>query len=1027
MAMSGEMFFDLPLVAGLDEANREESRDPSTGWKTLENVEQRKRGAFSKRKAVASLGSAGSSNAAVCLAPHRDSALTMHDGRELFVYGGTSWTSRGRIPMLSTTRTPLVSAGVFRGTTVYEVAQSSGVLVVAYETARALYAMVLDATTFAPILGPTKIAAGLSGVDALQEFRMSMVVVGTTAFLVYNRENFAVFTREDSIEFATLDCTNPAGGWTLGTLIGAGLIDLTPGAYLFDLCGLSDRLAILYRDVFGAIKLGTYTAAGVNIATASAFAGAPGATLSFSVDGTLADTLWLSRCDTGTNPVGVEAHDPTTLAVTGAAIYTAFPNQLTGSESSEQIYNGALVRTGAATAKLVVTGATTSAGDYVRNWIGWQDVIISAGAVARSGNASISMHLEGTHKPFVRDGRVLSVVVPFDNFDAANPAAPIELQSATNLQRCMYVVDVTDPRLGDVLPYANVAPRVNGTNGMFYLPRYVRQMAIMPDGANAILFPSLRSPTTEVLELAEFRPLSQDSTAEVGGTTCHAGGVAWSYDGNRPLESSYLQTPRVKATPPVVGSLTGSFAYVAVWEHEDSAGNVHFSSPSPPITVALAAQSGRVRITTPTASFRALRSTGADRVRCVLYRTSASGGTYYRCAEADAYDPASTNQSAFQAFTDDMLDATLTQRAKLYTQPGALGTSLPRRSPPGLVHVVQHGDQLAGIADDRRTIWFSAPRVGGEGTWWQDLFIAEVEDVSPLVALASFDARLVAFTRSGIWMIDGTGFAENGGGGFSIPQRVPSDVGCSDARSLVVIPQGALFLSDLGICLLSRSGQVSYFGEQVAETLATYPEVTSAVLEADEGRVLFSLSSATGAGAWLVYDYVTGVWTTHRRKDLAKAHTACALGGRYHYAGATCDAHRVASTNHLDDGVFWVGQTIETGWIRPSGLQGYQAIRRLLIRFARRSAFELRVSLGYDYEDTYEEIRDFDQGDIDGMPSTQIEISPARRKCQAIRVKLQELEPVSTELASGQGFELVGLRFAYVAKRRPGFSASQKG
>ncbi len=1033
-----EAFFDLPLVAGLDEAGREESRDPAAGFRTLQNTEQAKRGALTKRLGAVSLGAPVAGTPA-CLAPHRDSALTLHDGQELHAYAAGAWSNRGRIPMLATERRALVAGGVFRGTTVYDVAQSSGFLAVLYEGPHALFAMVYDANTLAPYLGPVSLDVGLTpgNADVLQEFRATLVVVGTKIIALYNREDVVGLTREDEIRFRIFDTANPLGGWSAtASLIGPGIINLTIGRFLFDARGLTTRFAIAYLNVALGITLATYDDTGTLVASQSAFVGAPGTTNTFSVDGSESTLLWMARSRTLTSVVDVEAHDPFTLLSAGTSL-GGFTSRLGGGELTEGVGSVAMVPVSAGTAKLVVSG-TCNAADYSRPWVGWLTFGNSGGVTFPTDGTTVVHHIEVVNKPFVRDGRALVAVAASNRFDTVAVSEPFEIGFATNRERCMWVIDVTTSRVDDATPQASLAPRVNGTNGMLYAPRYLRQMAVLPDGGHALIYPSLRSPTTEVLELAELRSVTKDAWAEIGATSVHQG---WAYDGNRPLEMGFVQTPRVKFVSNSAGALTGTFLYVAVWEHEDSAGNTHFSAPSPPISVTVAAQIAKLRVTSCTLSFRALRDSRADRkkkalrdsradrVRAVLYRTAAGGTTYYRCAETDVYEPGGSlanGYGAFVEFVDGMSDATLTQRARLYTQPGTPGTSLPRRSPPGLVHIVQHGDVLAAIADDRRTVVFSAPRVGGEGTWWQDFFIAEVEDTTPLVALASFDSRLVAFTRGGVWMIDGSGFAENGAGGYSIPQRIPSDVGCSDARSVVVTPAGAMFLSDLGICMLSRGGQVVFFGELVATTLAAYPEVTSATLEADQGRVLFALRAIDGTGAWLVYDYVANVWLSQRRGDLAASTAACSLGGAYHYALAAASVHRVTPGTYLD-GPSWVGQTIETGWIKLSGLQGYQRIRRILLRFARRSAFELRVSLGYDYDDTYTEVRDYDQSDIDALPAPQLVISPARQKCQAIRVRLEELAPVTSELASGQGFELVGVRLAFEAKRRPGFSASQKG
>lgn len=1022
--------FDLPLVAGLEQATREESRELAAGFTTLENTVQAKRGAWSKRPGHVIVGLTGAGAGTALLASHRDEGLIHHDGTQIYSYSLTAdrWSARGECPSLSTERFMLASPGIFRGSVVYDVVQCGGYLVMIYEGARALYAVVLDADTKAPVLGPERLAVGLSGVDASQEFRASLVVCGDYVACVYNRENLTAGTREDAIFGRVLDVTDFNAGWAAAVNItGAGVIDLTVGNFLFD---LSPSTAGVFHMIYMNLAVGQ-TVVRVScpalavLTTAAVLVGIPGVPAAFSVDGGDGDTLWLAQAQFAAGgAVAIEARNPTTLAVTGVMLLAAFPSQIIGGETGAAV-SCAMVRTANAAAKVLVSGANTLAASYDRSWIGWRDIVITAGNVAGSGFASYAANLEHTHKPWLANGHVYAVVVPKDDFDTLPAGAPVEIASATNLQRCMYVVDITSARASDVQPCANLAPRINATNGTLYYPRYTRTVATFSDGRRGIVYPVLRSGVSESFELAELSLATTSSAASLGGVTHMAGGVAFAYDGNKPIETAFVQAPRVKAFTAAAGTLNGTYLYTAVWEHEDAAGSVHYSEPAAPISVTHAgATASVIRITTPTCTYRQDNPEGSDRVRAVLYRTAASGSTYYRCAETNAYNSAGLNGETFVPITDDMADATLTQRARLYTQPGTLGTSFPRRAPPGLRHIVQHGDILAGIADDRRTIWFSAPLVSGEGQWFSDVFIVEVDDASPLVALASFDGRLFAFTRAGVWAIDGQGWTENGTGGMSMPQRIPVDVGCVDARSVCVGPMGALFQSDQGICLLSRGGQVTFFGEAVADTLAAYPTITSAVLNAVESAIVFTCRNGA-SGVQLVFDYVSNAWTTENIASLSPADSACVAGGVYYRSLAAVVRRRTAGLYiELPTGAGWYGQTIETGWAKFSGLQGFQRLWKVLIRYVRRSAFSLRVSFAYDYAAAYTETRTWTEAEITAMASPALEITPAKQKCRAIRVKIEELAPAT--VGTGQGLELIGLRFVVGLKERAGYPAAAK-
>ncbi len=144
--------------------------------------------------------------------------------------------------------------------------------------------------------------------------------------------------------------------------------------------------------------------------------------------------------------------------------------------------------------------------------------------------------------------------------------------------------------------------------------------------------------------------------------------------------------------------------------------------------------------------------------------------------------------------------------------PTTAGASQPRQSPTGLRTFVRHGDRLVGIADDRATIWYSAPLVSGEARWFSDVFTI------PIDALASQDGAIVAYSETEIYVVRGDGPPENGGNGteFSPPQRITSDSGCIEPRSIVTTSAGTFFQSSRGLDLLTRSLSVEWAGAAVA-------------------------------------------------------------------------------------------------------------------------------------------------------------------------------------------------------------------
>ena len=128
------------------------------------------------------------------------------------------------------------------------------------------------------------------------------------------------------------------------------------------------------------------------------------------------------------------------------------------------------------------------------------------------------------------------------------------------------------------------------------------------------------------------------------------------------------------------------------------------------------------------------------------------------------------------------------------------------------------------------------------------------------------------------------------------------------------------------------------------------------------------------------------------------------------------------------------GQTyplaIETGWISLAGIQAFQRIYRLILLGDFKTAHTLQVLIGYNFEKTYNEehrwnvvtaLPEYDYGEdtygvipIYGgsISAYQVRIHLGRQKCEAIRVKIKDLNPTDT----GQSYSLVGMALQFGAK-----------
>jgi hypothetical protein len=1034
---------DLPLVVGLAQHVRSEPRDSLAGFDTLNNTVQAKGGAYTKRPGSAPLASGPTS--AIALAAHRDATPIVHDGSHVWSYGGGAWRDRGAAATLDVVRTPVVSAGSGIGAIItggnavplshvssglYETACANGVVVVLHATDLSLLATCFAADTKAALHGPTLLATTAAGASLSISHMIvpTLCTVGDTIVALWRVASGAAPTPQgDALWFSMLDTTNLTAGWSApAVLIGAGVLLLAPvnpADYLRPVAfGVSSTTFVVAVPLLaGTLQVYLYNLGGVPIATAVPFGAIQPSAWAIEASGS---TVWVAAADPapGAGAVNLIALDSSTLAVTGTALGAWTEQKPVG--WSERCYALSIRTTATDKCVLVVGNAYQDVAPPYNGqaYLGWRRFQITAGAVATDGAASTVYNVFPVARPWFVGSSLYVVSVPAD-------ITQTFANSDLNSQRRLFALDITAARADkDVRHVANIAPGSAMANASDYLSIYggipVHEIANLGGGAWGLAMPFATSGRQDALELVEFTAPTATSFAAVGGELIASGGLAWAYDGVRAVDVGFAERPRVQVAA-AAGVINATYAYTAIWEYIDATGRTTRSLPAPPVTITLVGQSAVVQVTTSNVTWKEARdATGRiASVNVLLYRTTNGGSTYYLCQSATNYDPAAATWfRGYVEFTDTRTDSSIVAEGPLYTQPGTLGTSLPHDCPGVARRVVQHGDVVAALSDSKQRVLFSAPGVPGDGLWFSPAFVADVEDTSPLVALASLDGRLFAFSRTGIHVIDGSGFAENGVGGYSLPQRLATDGGCIEPRSVVATPSGILFQSPAGLSMLSRSGQVTLFGAAVQDTLDAYPTVQAATVDPKTSRVLFQCVDAGGSGITLVYDYLAGVWTTSARGDNAAAKGAAVIGGVYHYVTSAGQVHAEDVSSYVDNAA-WIGQTWETGWIKLTGLQGYQRIWRLLIRFRRRSAFALRVSFAYDYSDTYSTPIDFTDPEIYLAAAAgpgALEIAPAVQRCQAIRVKIEELA------GNGQGMELLGLRIVWAKEARTTFAKGNK-
>lgn len=570
-------------------------------------------------------------------------------------------------------------------------------------------------------------------------------------------------------------------------------------------------------------------------------------------------------------------------------------------------------------------------------------------------------------------------------------------------------------------------------------------------------------------------PLNHQA-AQLGQNLGLACAAPSAYDGETVFEFGFPHYPTpVSVLQQQAGSGSGltpgaTYGYIFTFEKRDASGQKHRSARSIAFSVATLAgltpppsPTTQLTFTVSTCGFTArekcLRPFGSDAspqgyaaptnpVIVRAYRTVANGSTYFSLDKTD-YVSGGGNDTGSQGATaaiyndagkptvtivDNMADSIIQSNELLYddgsdgTQPGSI---LDNLCPPAFQCLIVHQNRYYGI--DGNNVWASKVFTTNEGSGFNEATAFSVDDgPGPVTALASMDANLILFKRDRVFYMTGLGPNDSGGANdWTPPQRIASDVGCIDWRSVVVTPQGCLFMSDNGLNLLTRDLQMQSV-TNVEDLLASAPEVSSAVIHPTRNRVIWSANtddvSSPRDGLGIEHDYILDTWTSSYSVDgvgaLQGAVSAVVAQGAdsgrgtpvYHWMRANGTVCREISTSSLD-GTVYVPTTIETAWIKSEGLEGFARFRRLMVTWQNNDPHQLAVSVAYDYSDTYYLMGIVTATQMLAMttPLCQELFALPRQRAEAVRFKIVDAPDGVVAPITGAGPTLISLGLEYSA------------
>ena len=399
-----------------------------------------------------------------------------------------------------------------------------------------------------------------------------------------------------------------------------------------------------------------------------------------------------------------------------------------------------------------------------------------------------------------------------------------------------------------------------------------------------------------------------------------------------------------------------------------------------------------------------------------VYATEANGTVYYYQGSVVS-DP--LNAAATQNF---VFISILTNTRSVYTS----GGTLQNDPPPSFISTTYAQQRLFGVDITQRRVWWTCEKVDQEQYKWSYGFNAPFAG-DLLTGIGTLDDKVVCFTKSGIYVLEGT-FGDRDGTNLSVRfTLVAANYGCIEPRSIVSTRFGLFFQSAKGIYLLDRSLTVQDVGRNVMDTILANPIITSAAVSAPGDEVRFNCkpTKSSTTGVTLCFHFMRKRWTVYQYLDSYTSTSSagfngmCQFDGSIYMLGQSGGLFKESSTSYLDNTSFVQGQIVTT-WITPAylgvlaqtaaPLTGIQRIKRFCLNYRRQSAANLTIEAQYDYDETsWATLATFTDAVLTAAPLLdEVEVHIPRQKCAAIRFRITCSDP-GVALGSGRGLDIVGL------------------
>jgi hypothetical protein len=641
--------------------------------------------------------------------------------------------------------------------------------------------------------------------------------------------------------------------------------------------------------------------------------------------------------------------DPSAIgfALASYSFDTDFINANSGSFNVTDLLSGSSANASTRIIGAYATGSVVNIGATYPNFAGVTGFVpfVVRGLLTASlgSGSSIANDASLTSKPFVFNGEECVAVVTSGSLDSSQ-----YIVSAAGSMIARHNQTTAGARTSGSLPTPVVTE-----DGTATLPSERFELFETDDQID-----SLQRGTTSIVESGMF--VGDHTSVKFHDVLHFPGAIMRSYDGASICETSFLARPQVNGIrvlnsgeQGISGNVEeGAYLYAFLYQWKDKLGQVNYSQPSRLEVLQVANDNSAVVF-----DISPLVMTEKLDVRIIGYRSSKRTSSsldipLYRFTDVEGYE--NDPDASSIVIVDETADIENEDNWYMYTF-----DEIENAAPPPCIHLAAYNNRLWTLSTDQpNTVHYSKTSVEGRPVAFSDGFSINVQDDDDQVitAMGATDDKLYVFKPTKTFKIQGQGPQNNGEGQNDLrdAQLVTSDVGCTVPKSIELLPQGLIFKSAKGIYLIDRGEQVVPVGKQVEAYNDL--EITRAIVVPNKDQVRFLTTEDT----CLIYDYSIGQWCTWTNH----ASAGSIIVNDVLYFSREDGQVLFESEDRFKDVDRFYKLKMETGWIRPANINGYQRMHKVMILGDYKGQHRLRIKVAFNDNPLYTKERVFDTADI---------------------------------------------------------------